>query len=392
MIKINLMVITNDLQIGGVQRNIVAFCRNIDRERFNMSVCCVAGGGVLIDQVEALGFPVKVIKCHGKFMFLKWFNPMAIWNLKKYMDEQKPHVVQTRLFLGNTIGRFSAILAGIKVIVAAEHNTYRWKTIFHKAIDRLLAKKTKKIIAVSAEVRRFIIAQEKLPPDKVATIYNGIDINRFQKDNLDSKKIFKELAIENVDLVFGSIGRLEPQKGFQDFLEIFPEIVRKNKKIKYIVAGEGTYRNELEKIVSSKGLQGKVQFAGERDDIPDILNVFDLFILPSHYEGLPTVVLEAMAMEKVVIANDLPQVKEIITDGVNGFLVDFSRKEMVISLMDNLIAQPQNLLKIGKRARMRVREMFTIEDMVKNHENLYEQELRKVNSNTRKSSEEETGI
>ena len=392
MIKINLMVITNDLQIGGVQRNIVAFCRNIDRERFNLSVCCVAGGGVLIAQVEALGFPVKVIKCHGKFMFLKWFNPMAIWNLKKYMDEQKPHVVQTRLFLGNTIGRLSAILAGVKVIVAAEHNTYRWKTIFHKTIDKLLAKKTKKIIAVSAEVRRFIIAQEKLPPDKVVTIYNGIDINRFQKDNLDSKKISKELAIEKVDLILGSIGRLEPQKGFQGFLEIFPEIIKKNKKVKYIVAGDGTYRNELERIVSSKGLQGKVQFTGERDDIPDILNVFDLFILPSHYEGLPTVVLEAMAMEKVVVANNLPQVKEIITDGVNGFLVDFSRKDMVISLIDNLIAQPHNLLEIGKRARMRVREMFTIEEMVKNHENFYEQELRKVNSNIRKSNEEETGI
>ncbi len=386
------MVITNDLQIGGVQRNIVAFCRNIDRERFDVCVCCVAGGGILVAQVEALGIPVKVIKCHGKFMFLRWFNPMAIWSLKKYMDEQKPHVVQTRLFLGNTIGRLSAILAGVKVIVAAEHNTYRWKNIFHKTIDRLLAKKTKKIIAVSAEVRRFIIAQEKLPPDKVVTIYNGIDIDRFQKDNLDSRKNLKELAVENVDLVLGSIGRLEPQKGFQDFLEIFPDIVRRNKKVKYIVAGDGAYRNELEKIVSSKGLQGKVQFTGERDDIPDILNIFNLFILPSHYEGLPTVVLEAMAMEKVVIASDLPQVKEIITDGVNGFLVDFSRKDMVISLINNLITQPQNLLKIGRRARMRVGEMFTIEDMVKNHENLYEQELRKVNSSIRKSNNEEKGI
>ena len=83
MSKINLMILTNDLEIGGVQRNIVAFCRNIDREHFNLSVCCVAGEGVLIAQVEALNFPVKVIKCHGKFMFLKWFNPMAIWNLKK---------------------------------------------------------------------------------------------------------------------------------------------------------------------------------------------------------------------------------------------------------------------------------------------------------------------
>jgi hypothetical protein len=70
----------------------------------------------------------------------------------------------------------------------------------------------------------------------------------------------------------------------------------------------------------------------------------------------------------------------------------FARKDMEISLIDNLIAQPHNLLEIGKRARMRVREMFTIEEMVKNHENLYEQELRKVNSSIRKSNEEETGI
>jgi glycosyltransferase involved in cell wall biosynthesis len=298
--------------------------------------------------------------------------------VKKYVVEQKTHVVQTNLFLGNTIGRIAAILAGVKVIVSVEHNTYRWKNIIHKIIDRLLARKTKKIIAVSAEVRRFTIAQEKLPPDKVVTIYNGIDINKFQKDNLDSKEISKELAIEKVDLVLGSIGRLEPQKGFQDFLVILPEIVKKNKKVKYIVAGDGTYRNELEKIVSSKGLQRNVQFTGERDDIPDILNVFDLFIFPSHYEGLGMVVLEAMAMEKVVIASNIPQVKEIITDGVNGFLLDFSRKDMVISLIDNLTAQPHNLLEIGQRARVRVREMFTIEEMVKNHENLYEQELRKV--------------
>jgi glycosyltransferase involved in cell wall biosynthesis len=341
----------------------------------------VAGGGVLIAQVEALGFPVKVIKCHGKFLFLKWFKPMAIWKVKRYIEEQKTHVVQTRLFLGNTVGRIAAILAGIKVIVAAEHNTYRWKNIFHKTIDRLLVKKTNKVVTVSDEVRRFTIEQEKLPSNKVVRIYNGIDLERFHRKQ-EPQRVFHELGMKHGDIILGSVGRIAPQKGFQDFLEILPMILEKNKKVKYIIVGDGPHRNKLEKIVASKHLTGKVIFAGERENIPDVLNVFSLFILPSHWEGLPTVVLEAMAVEKVVIASSLPQIGEIITDGVNGFLVDFTRKDMVISLIDNLIAQPHNLLEIGKRARMRVREMFTIEEMVKNHENLYEQELREINSTT----------
>ena len=366
---LNLLVVTNDLLVGGVQRNVVRYFRHFDRERFRLHLATVCEAGPLEAEIRATGARYEPLRAIAGIGPLKTITPQGVLALARRMREWKIDVVQTRLFLGNTIGRAAALLAKVPVIVAAEHSTYFGKTAVQVSIDRWLAKHTNRIVAVSEVVANFTAHQEKLERKKFTVIHNGIDLERFD-GNLDGAAAKLEFGIPDGAFVLGSVSRLIEEKAFDRFVALLPAIRARVKSVVFLLVGDGPGRGAIESAAARAGVADAIRFTGERDDVPLLLSAMDLFVLPSRREGLPTAVLEALAAGIPVLTHDLPQFREIITEHRDGAVVDFGDERRAVEVIVALAGDPERRAALARAGRVRAGD-FSVGKMVDAYAALY---------------------
>lgn len=253
-----------------------------------------------------------------------------MYYLYKNIRSYNPDTLFTHLWFSNSIGRVVGKLAGVKKIISFEHNVYdNLKTNKMFFIDWVLQIFSHKIVAVSEAVKKSLI-RHKIKENKIEVILNGIDISRYENiriSELDGNK--KE------DFTFVFIGRLIHQKGVDILIKAFSLL----DKGKLLIVGDGVDKKSLESLVNDLGIGQRVKFLGIRKDIPQILSYSDCFVLPSRYEGLPMVLLEAVASKKIIIVSDFESAKEVIKDGVNGFVVpvgdELALREKLLTVINN---------------------------------------------------------
>lgn len=370
MPQIKIVHIINDLEIGGAQKVVCSIVENLNHKRFVPYVLLVAGKGEGIQKLLEKNIPVLYFSCISRTFLLKFPNPIQILRLSLWLKNNKISIIHTHLFLGGTIGRLAAILAGVPIIFHTEHNTYYWKKSYHVWIDRSLSVFTKKIISVSQAVKDFTIKQEKIPKEKFVVIYNGIDDKEFSMIKYKNR-IREEFKISpQIDIV-GSIGRLVPQKGYEYFFYAAKEVKQKVRSVKFLLAGDGPLRSNLEELVKKMELSEDVVFTGFRRDLVEVIGAMDIFVLPSLYEGFGFSFVEALAMDKPVVATNVGPVPEIIKHNITGKLVpvkDFHTmaKEIIFLLKNKEMAQ-----RLGRKGGEFVREKFTLKEMIKKTESLY---------------------
>ena len=366
---LNLLVVTNDLLVGGVQRNVVRYFRHFDRERFRLHLATVCEAGPLEGEIRATGARYESLRAIAGVGPLKSITPWGVSRLAARMREWKIDVVQTRLFLGNTIGRAAALLAKVPVIVAAEHSTYFGKTRVHVAIDRALARRTDRIVAVSSVVADFTARQERIDRGKFVVIHNGLDLERFAAPQ-DRAAVRREFGIREDAFVLGSVARLIEEKGLDRPLAMLPAVRKRVPGAIFLLVGDGPQRIEIVQGAGRARALHAIRFAGERDDVPRLLSAMDLFVLPSRREGLPTAVLEAMAAGVPVLTHDLPQFREIVTDGEDGAVVDFGNDGKAVEAIAALAGDPARRAALARAGRLRAGD-FSVGKMVEAYAALY---------------------
>ncbi|MDP8255684.1 MAG: glycosyltransferase [Candidatus Alcyoniella australis] len=375
---LKLMVVSNDMLIGGVQRNILGYFRGLDFERFEPHLALVCAGGPLVEPLRELGVDVHVVRSISKAGPLKWIRPGRVIELARLIERLEIDVVQTRLFLGNTIGRLAAARAGVPVVVAAEHSTYYDKTVVHKAIDRRLAEHCQRIVAVSQTVKDFTINQESLPPELLTVIYNGLEIELY-RNTRPREQVRAELGIDQQRPVLFSAARLIPEKGYAGFIHALALLGMRVPDVLFVLAGEGPEREHIERQALRKGVSDQLMMLGERNDVHDLLAASDLFVLPSRREGLPTAVIEALAAGCPAVCHYLPQSAEVVDQDVDGLLLDFDDHRTVAETIAALLADPDRRHAMSKRGRAKVGESFTLQRMVGGYMDLYEELWKKAN-------------
>lgn len=366
------MVVSNDLLVGGVQRNIVGYFRGLDTERFDPHLVLVCEGGPLLEQVSDLGVDARVVRGIAKLGPVKWIRPGRVNRLATLMRDLEIDVVQTRLFLGNTIGRRAAAKAGVPVVVAAEHSTYFAKTFLHMWIDRRLAGSCRRIVAVSETVKKFTVEQEGLDPGMFTVIHNGLDMSPFDNAR-PGEEMRSELGIPAGAHVLFSAARLIPEKGYAEFMGTLALLAQRLPDVLFVLAGHGPDREAIEKAAGDYGVGDKLLMLGERNDVPDLLQMADLFVLPSRREGLPTAVIEALAAGCPPVCNAIPQAAEVVDHGIDGLLVDFSDREGAAEAILGLLSDGETRRSMSALGRDKVRERFTLERMVGSYMDLYEE-------------------
>jgi glycosyltransferase involved in cell wall biosynthesis len=239
--------------------------------------------------------------------------------------------------------------------------------------DRLSERFVDRFLVVSEALRKIMIDGHKVTTDKVIRVYNGIELNEYcpNNSNQSSNYIRKEYAIRATDVLIGAIGRLVWQKGFEYFITSLPEIIKTHPDIKVIFVGDGPFRDNLENLCRQLGVEDKTIFTGYRSDIKEILSAIDIKVIPSLAEGFPMVTLEAMAMEKPIVATRIDGITEQITNGVEGILVPPGDPVALATAINAIIENKELARSLGSAARKRVEREFTVEKMITETEKVY---------------------
>ncbi|MBW2999947.1 glycosyltransferase family 4 protein, partial [Candidatus Woesearchaeota archaeon] len=273
------------------------------------------------------------------FGYLKALN-----QLKSHIKKNKFDIVHTHSSAAGILGRIAARLAKTPVII---HTVHGWglqegmsfmKKKIYLMLERFCAGFTDKIVCVSeADIKTGI--EKKICRDrkKYAVIRSGIDVNKFSKQ-IDINKKKKELGINPEQIVIGTVGRLDKQKNPIDLLKAAKIVLNKNPNALFLFAGDGPLREKTEKLLKINNLNN-FKILGFRNDVDELVHVFDMLVLTSLWEGLPRAVIEAMAAKNPVIANNVGGVREAVRDSFNGFVTQpYNHKqtaEKILFLLEN---------------------------------------------------------
>ena len=246
---------------------------------------------------------------------------------------------------------------------------YSLKARIYTHLDKRWLARMDALIAVSPEVRQQL--QEALPGRNVELIPNGIDTDVFA--NIHKRtSLRQELGIAGEDMVVGAIGRLVPEKGYLFFLACAKRLACVYKKLKILIIGDGPLRGELEDWVETAGLQQSVTFLGVRKDIPELLSLIDIFVMASTSEGLPMVLLEAMAAGKPVVATRVGDIPNVVEHGVSALIVPPADPEALADAVETLLLDAALRDRLGSNARQKVVADYSAQKMARAYTKVYE--------------------
>jgi len=221
---------------------------------------------------------------------------------------------------------------------------------------------------VSRSVAQFSAEQGGLSRDKLVVIPNGVDLEQFPASR---PAALSELGVPTGSRVAVFVGRLEPQKGLSWLLEVAPQWLAQSPNVHLVVVGRGPERPAMERLAQRRGVADRVHWLGWRRDVPEILAASDVLVLPSRWEGMPNVVLQAMASRIPVLAADVEGVRELLGENADPQIVAFGDTSSLVEKLTRLLSDRQLAECLGMENRRRVEESFSIRRMVAAYETLW---------------------
>ena len=365
--RIKILYLYNHLRYGGAEIGLLTTLKYIDRNRFDCSVVSIEKRGAVGEMIEKIGVKVTYLNTDSVL-----YNLTAIFRVLKILKCQRPDILHTSLFYSNFFGRMAALFLfrGRPVVITEERSMYTEKRFYHILIDNLLERMTDKIIACSRSVIDFTVRQERIPENKFYLIYNAVDSDRF---NVRESKgeIKKRYHIPETDFVIGTVGSVIPKKGHKFLIEACGDLVKEIPNLKVIIAGGGENRRDLEGLARITGIAQKVQFFDFGNEIPELMKVMDVFVLPSLQEGFPRTLIEAMYMGIAVCASNISGIPEIVRDGENGFLLDPGDPAAITKKIISLYADANLRNRLGSNARKTIESGYLPRDYLESLEGLY---------------------
>ena len=304
--------------------------------------------------------------CKGKL------DISTVISIRRVLGNNRFDIVHSHNYKSNFYARLASLSTSVHT-VATCHN---WiinsnKLALYARLDKLLLNLFDKIVAVSDSVARQLFAFG-VPASRIVTISNGVDFSRFS-DPGDVSYLRRHFGFNSDCKIVTAIGRISQEKGHGFLLEAAKTVVRQYPDTQFLVVGDGPLLDELKGMCA--GLP--VKFTGSRDDIPQVLALADIFVLPSLTEGTPMVLLEAMSAGKPVVSTDVGAIPSILRHMENGLLVRPASAEQLASALLFLLANPVAAAAMGERARIEAQHLYSSQKMAESYLSLYRMVLKK---------------
>ncbi|MFH0826889.1 MAG: glycosyltransferase family 4 protein [Candidatus Omnitrophota bacterium] len=375
MRKVNILYVITKLELGGAQKQLWNLIRHLSKERFNIFLF-TARDGLLMDDF----FSLEGLTLRKSINLERRINPfkdlLSCIEIYRYIKENDIDIVHTHSSKAGIVGRLAARVAGAKWII---HTVHGWsfndfqsvlRRVFFLWLERWIARFTDRLVVVSEYDRLKGLRHRIGKCEQYRRISYGIHLSDFlSKDN----EARSRLGLKDADLAVGMVACFKPQKSPQDFIRLASVMTKKLTRLKFVLVGDGQLRRSVEKLIRKCDLNEDVILTGWRKDVREILAALDVLVLTSLWEGLPICVLEAMAAKKPVVATDTGGIAEIVREGQTGYLVKPHDIDQMAERLRFLLEDERLRRDMGASAQQSLGEDFTVSNMSKNTESLYEE-------------------
>ncbi len=366
------------LAVGGAQETALAYCSSLDPARWEASI--VTGPerspeGDLFDEAARRGVPVVTVPSLRR-RIRPVADVRAVVELVRLFRQERPDIVHTHSSKAGLVGRLAARVAGVPVVV---HTVHGWS--FHEGMslaarafavtfERLAARWTWPLVVVTEVDAEIGLASRIGQPDQYAVVRSAIDVERLRRSAGSRASARSALGIPQDMPVVGTVTRLCTQKDPEMLLRAARLAVELQPDVRFVVIGDGPLRPRVEQLLDDLDLRGHVTLLGRRSDVETLLPGFDAFVLSSRWEGLPRVVVEAMAVGVPVVSTDVGGIAEVVEDGVSGLLVPAGDHIAMANALLRVLGEPGLGGRLARDAGGRVAE-FDIGEMAARLDDLY---------------------
>jgi glycosyltransferase involved in cell wall biosynthesis len=376
-IKIARMITRMDL--GGAQQAVLSLLQGLDSKTFEQIVI-TGQGGLLLPELNSLRgvkhyLVPELNRAVGPRNF--WSDAQAVLKIRDILREERPLIAHTHTPKAGIVGRWAAWLANVPVILHTYHgfgfgdSHAAWRRQRYVSLERWTARITTRFVTVSEHNRTKGEQLGIFDKGRSEVIRSGIQFSKFQLQAFDKRQKKLELGLAPTDMVVGIVASLTPAKGLFHFLDAAAIIVAGGSNIRFLMVGDGELRPQIEAQIAQLRIARAVRVLGWRRDIPELMQIFDVLVLTSLWEGVPRVLVEAAVAGVPVVASNVDGVSEVVKDGENGILVGPGDAESTARATLELLRDEQRRSAM-RRAGLSIVGDFSVEKMLENHYKMYQ--------------------
>lgn len=362
MNKIKVLEIIGDATLAGAPRHLLTLLENLDEKKFSFFVICPPGP--LAGEIRTVkqNIDLEIVPMRSKFDF------SAIKEIRSNIKHIKPNIIHVHGTRAGALGRLAAIGLKAPVIYTEHlwtkdyHLSSHLENIFQITGMWFLDMFTNLNIAVSQAVKDFLISSQISRPEKIKVIYNAV------KPASKKAKIFA-----GDEVILGTVGTLNQQKGIQHLIRAIPKIIQEFPKVKLIIVGEGVYKDHLKDLVKTLKLEKSITLIGFAKEVEDEMMKFDIYVQPSISESFGLAIIQAMSLGLPIVATSTGGIPEVVTTGKSGILVEAGKPEALSSAILTLLRDHPKAKEMGKLAAEEVKIKFNLDDLIGETESVYEE-------------------
>ncbi|MGH2443899.1 MAG: glycosyltransferase, partial [Chloroflexota bacterium] len=368
---ITIAYLLNQFEDGGAERQLIELIKRLDPVRFRPLLYLGSSSGCIARELDGLNIPIRYVrgKRGGKYAALK---------LAREFRRERPKIVHSWMFVANTWARIAGTLARVPIVITSDRGMDTEVSRLHRIADMLLSPGSDHVIVNAHAVAQNVHDTRYVSRDKITNVYNGVDLDLYGRP-MDRKLAKRALDLPLDVPVIGMVASFCARKRWDVFLEAV-EKVNAGHAVTAICVGDGELRGQMEEYARALGIEQQVRFLGVRADVPNMMAAMDVFVLSSDDEGMPNVVMQAMAAGLPVVATDAGGTDEIVSTGKTGFLVDRGDSETLAQKICTLLEQPELMAEFGRAGRQLVERDFTFTKSVKRMVELYDREIKKYDN------------
>lgn len=357
---------------GGMEMFTLTSIQQLLKREVKVELVCAADSRIHIE-ANNLGIMLHPVKASG------YFHPFTVIRLALLMRQNNYTLVHTQASkdLWLIVPALKLSNRKIPLFLTKQVGSFIVKKDF---LHKFLYRRIRKIFAISTVIKNNVVETTPVKPDRVIIIPNGIDIQKFNLENVNAEKVRKEFNFRNDEIVIGMLARFTPGKGHEEFLLAAKELNNEYSNLRFLVVGEPSrgeseYADKIKKLAEEYELKNLI-FTGYRSDTPEVLSAMDIFAFPSNSEAFGIALVEAMAMKKPSVCSRADGVLDIAVDGETSYLFEKKNAEDLKAKLKLLIDSKETRIMFGENARNRVVENFDIEKITERVLQIYCEEIK----------------
>lgn len=364
--KTRVLLLTDEMEVGGTQRQIVHIASQLDRSRFEPTVIYFVNRSFFVDELERAGVPVIQVEKRGKI------DPIFVWRLRRALRDGRFDVTHCFAYSGEFWGTLAMRLLPRRnrpALVSSVRGTYEWYSRWNWLVKRWVSARSHRVVANSRIAANYACRHLGWPDEAISIAYNGVQPPQVEASR--SAALRRQLGFDTGQVMALFVGRLVVHKDLPCLLRAAARLRDQLPQLRFVLAGDGPLHADVMRQMAEQGLEDRVSLLGQRDDVQDLIDAADIVVLPSLREGLSNVILEGMMGGKPVVASRAGGNVELVIDNETGLLFDVGDDAGLAAALQSLAHDAPLRSRLGEGARRRAQEAFSIPAMVRTFETYY---------------------